>query len=188
MANVSKIKKFNLEDKVLKLRDAGFNLDEIVKDIKTENPNEPELQNLSMMALSRFLDSHKREVALEKIQNNEDPIEELRSEFRDKMYELHSDTQDIYKIMKKALKKVVEEEDSVTVIKAAKDTITSIEQARKNWTSLIQFGINEFKPIEKAKEINIIEIHNMLINVSRDLCPDCRRKVVGYVVSKEEEE
>jgi len=186
MPNVSKIKKFNLENRVLKLKEAGFGLSDIVDTIKTENSDIPELQNLSMMSISRYLDSHKTETALNKIQNQEDPIEELRSEFRDRMYELHNETQDIYKIMKKSLKKVVKEEDSYTVIKAAKDTINAIEQARKNWTSLIQFGVNEFKPIEKAQEINIIEVHNLLINVSKDLCPECRRKVVGYVIAEEE--
>ena len=186
MANVSKIKKYNLEDKVVKMKEAGFGLSDIVDSIKTENPDIPDLQKISMMSISRFLDSYKTETALDKIQDGEDPALEIRSEFRDKMYELHNETQEIYLIMKNALKKVAEEEDSVTVIKAARDTISSIEQVRKNWTSLIQFGINEFKPVEKAKEINIIEVHNLLINVSRDLCPDCRRRVVGYITAEEE--
>ncbi len=186
MANVSKIEKFNLQDKVIKMKEAGFGLSDIVASIKQDNPNEQELQKLSMMSVSRWIDKHKTETALETIKDGEDPMEEIRSEFRDRMYDLHTDTQDIYQIMKKSLKKVVEEEDSYTVIKAAKDTIQAIEQARKNWTSLVQFGINEFKPVEKAKEINIIEIHNLLINVSKDLCPECRRKVVGYITAEEE--
>jgi len=188
MVNVSKIKKYNLEDRVINLRDAGFGLEEIVQTIKNENPNIHELSNLSMMSISRFLDTNKTDVALDKIKNDENPAEELRSEFRDKMYDLHKETEDIYKIMKSSLKKIVLEGDNYKTIKSAREIINAIEQSRKNWTSLIQFGSEESKHIEKAQEVNIIEVHNLLINVSKDLCPNCRRKIVGYVTTEENEE
>ena len=186
MANTSKIIKYNLEDETLRLKEAGLSLDEIRNTLKNNHSDITDLQNLSMMSLSRFFDAHKTEEALEKLKNGDDPLEDLRSEFRDKMYDLHDETQDIYKIMKKSLKKIARSDDDYKVIKAAKDTINAIEQCRKNWTSLIQFGVNEFKPLEKAQEINIVEVHNLLINVSKDLCPECRRKIVGYVVAEEE--
>jgi len=187
MANINKIKKYRLESEVLALRRAGHNYDEI-KDILIKNhPDLTEIQNLSVMSLSRFFSQYKTETALEKKEHGEDPTLELRAIFRDKMYELDEQTAEIYRMMRRALKKVVKEQDDYKTIKAAKDTLSSIEQIRRNWSTFIQWSINEYKPIEEASEITKQEIMDLLIEISRELCPECRAKVVEIITREKED-
>jgi hypothetical protein len=120
------------------------------------------------------------------IDKGEDPEEALRAEFREKMYELEEQTIEIYKIMRTELKKVAGTADSMDVIRAAKDVLTSMEQRRKNWSTFLEQAYRQFFSAGEAKQTNMVQINNYLVEVSSVLCPQCRKKVVEMVLSKEQ--
>lgn len=177
MSNVNKIVRHGLEDKVLELRDDGLSYKEIANLINKDNED----VDVSFMAIKRFLDSYKVQMEEKKIDEGIDTWDDLRADFRAKMDDLDDETQEIYLIMKKSLKKVVNEGNNYKTIKAAKDTLTALDQQKKNWIDLIQWGVNEFKPRETAQTLNITKINNMFIELSDKLCPTCRSKIIDIV-------
>jgi len=184
MTKENKIIEYKLEDDVVKMKESGMTYREIANALNLSNNTDG---TFSHMAIKRFFDSYKVQVHQEELDKGLDPMNHLRDEFKERMYTLDDDTHEIYKTMRKALKAIAKEGDNYKTIKACRETLNAIEQSRKNWSSLIQWGINEFRPIEQAKETNVVKINNLLVNMSRELCPNCRSKVVGLVVSKEEQ-
>jgi len=177
MSNVNKIVRHGLEDKVLELRDDGLSYKEIANLINKDNED----VDVSFMAIKRFLDSYKVQMEEKKIDEGIDTWDDLRADFRAKMDDLDDETQEIYLIMKKSLKKVVNEGNNYKTIKAAKDTLTALDQQKKNWIDLIHWGVNELKPRETAQTLNITKINNMFIELSDKLCPTCRSKIIDIV-------
>jgi len=189
MVNINKIVKYNLESEVLKLKDSGYSMLNIANMVSAQHPDIKELSNLSAMSIQRFLESYNKEQAKDKVRDGEDIDEHLREEFREKMYEIDDETHEIFKIMKKSLLRIVKTGDDYQVIKSAKDVLTAIEQSKRNWNSLIQWGIDTSRFNNEAKrEINFIEVNNLILNWSKELCPKCRSKVIGYVTAEEEKE
>lgn len=186
MVGKSKIEKYELEEEVLDLRRAGYNYRDIVDTLKTNHPDIADLKKLSAMSLSRFFEKTKVDNALSDIKDGIDPIEEIKATFRDKMFELDEQTIEICDIMRKSLKRMVREGDDFKIIKAAKDTLTSLEQTRRNWSTLMQQCMYDTKPVEKAEQINRAEVMTLLFKVSREICPKCRPKVVE-IITKETE-
>ena len=181
MSNINKIVMNNLEDEVLQLRDEGLSYKEISNRINETHKD----IDASFMSVKRFLDSYKVQIEEKKIDEGIDTWDDLRADFRGKMDDLDDETQEIYLIMKKALKQVIKEGNSYKTIKAAKDTLTALDQQKKNWIDLIQWGINEFKPRNQAQTLNLTKINNMFIELSDQLCPTCRSRIVD-IVSKNE--
>ena len=97
------------------------------------------------------------------------------------------ETHEIYLVMKKSLKKIVKEGDDWKTIKAAKDWLVAIEQSRKNLVTQVDEGFRRFGVINEAKEINFVQVNNMLVGLSEHLCPESRKRVVGYVMDMEEQ-
>lgn len=184
MSKVNKIIKYGLEDEVLHLRDSGLGYGEISEAI---NRNHKDV-SVSFMSIKRFLDSNKVGNMTEKIDQGEDLWEDLRVDFRAKMDDLEDETQEIYLIMKKSLKNIITEGDDFKTIKAARDTLAALDQQKKNWIDLIQWGINEFKPREKAQTLNLTKINNMFIQLSDKLCPKCRSEIIDMVLETEKED
>ena len=188
MANINKIRKYNLEDEVIQLHNSGLSLHDIEKALRKAHPDIPDIQNISFMSIKRFIDSYKEETTEAMIEAGDDPTGKLIAEFRQKMSDLDDETREIYIIMKKALKNIIATGDDYKVIRAAKDTLRALEQRKNNWTALIQWGVNELRPIEKAKEVNFVQVNNLLVNMSKELCPKCRAKVVGLVLEEENQD
>jgi len=141
----------------------------------------------SAMSVNRYLRSAKVDEYKKIIDSGEDPEEALRAEFRERMYELEEQTIEIYKIMRTELKKIANTADSVDVIRAAKDVLTSMEQRRKNWSTFLEQAYRQFGFAGEAKQTNVIQINNYLIDLSKELCPNCRKKVVDLVILKEKD-
>ena len=184
MGRVNKIIESGLEDEVLRLRDSGLGYGEIAEAINRNH----EKVSVSFMSIKRFLDSNKTAYMTEKIDKGEDLWEDLRVDFRAKMDDLEDETEEIYLIMKKSLKNIIKEGDDFKTIKAARDTLAALDQQKKNWIDLIQWGINEFKPREKAQTLNLTKINNMFIQLSDKLCPKCRSEIIDMVLETEKEE
>ncbi|GAF95604.1 unnamed protein product [marine sediment metagenome] len=178
----SKIDRDGLGPEILNLRQGGMSYHNIADAVNSRHPelSEP----ISFMAVKRFLVKEKVRLKVERLENGDDLDEALRATFRDKLYDLEDETHEIYSIMRKALKGIVKEQSNMNIIRAAKDVLQSIEQTRKNWASLIQFGINEFREDRKAKEMTTVNIDKLLIEISNELSPDARRELVNVVLSK----
>lgn len=181
---VSKIEKNNLGDEVHSLRDQGLGYQDIAN-IVSKNHKQV---SLSHMAIKRYLERDKLERAIKNIDEGNDSWGDLRADFRQKMYDLDDETREIYVVMKKALNAIIKEGNNFTTIKAAKDTLAALEQKKKNWIDLIQWGISEFKPTDKANQINMVKVNNLFVELSSNLCPACRKQVVDIILNTEDEE
>jgi len=181
---VSKIEKHKLEDEVMKLRENGLGYGEIAEALNRNNED----VNLSFMAVKRYIDHKKVDKQLKKINEGGDIFEDLRAEFRDKMDDLEDETNEIYLVMKRSLKNIVKEGDDYKTIKAARDTLAALDQQKRNWIDLIQWGINEFKPRDTAQTLNLTKVNNMFIQLSDKLCPKCRSEIIDMVLETEKEE
>jgi hypothetical protein len=182
MAKINKIIQNKLEDEVLRLRDSGLGYQEIA-DALGRNHNDVTMSN---MCVKRFLqdnkDGKKIDAALATISEGGDGWEDLGADFRRKMDDLEDETQEIYLVMKKSLKNIIDSGDDVKTIRAARDTLAALDQQKKNWIDLIQWGMSKFKPIEKAQNINLTKVNNMFIQLSDKLCPKCRSEIVDMVL------
>lgn len=182
MAN--KIVKYKLEDEVKQMREGGLGYQEIADAINRNH----ETVTLSFMSVKRYLDNTKIDKQLKKIDEGEDIFENFREDFRNKMDDLEDETQEIYLLMKRALKNIVTEGDDYKTIKAARDTLAALDQQKKNWIDLIQWGVNELKPREAANTINLTKVNNLFIQLSDKLCPKCRANIIDMILETEKEE
>jgi hypothetical protein len=187
MPKVNKIVQYGLEKEVSELVNAGFSQDEIASHLRQTHPEISDLTSLSAMSINRYLKTARVNEYLEEMEDGKDPEEALRAEFREKMYELEEQTIEVYKIMRTELKKIANNADSIDVIRAAKDVLTSMEQRRKNWSTLLEQAYRQFGTFGEAKQTNLIQVNNFMLDLSRELCPNCRKKVVELVLTKENE-
>jgi hypothetical protein len=182
MVKRSKIEIYGLEDETVKLKNSGLSTPDIAEELLRQHP---EIKKLSHMSVDRWLKKHKVELKEKRIKEGKDLDGDLRKEYVEKMKDLDYETHEIYNIMRKELKYVIEEGNSIKTIKAAKDTLDAIDKSRKNLRALIQWGLNEFRTNEKAKQQTTINIDKLLINFSKELCPTCRKKVLGLVTKED---
>lgn len=184
----SKIVKYKLQDEVERLRESGLGYQEIAESV---NRNHDKV-SISFMCVKRYLESSKEkekvDSALEVIDEGGDIWENMHSDFRRKMDDLEDETQEIYLIMKRSLKNIIDTGDDYKTIKAARDTLAALDQQKKNWIDLIQWGISEFKPIEKAQTLNLTKVNNLFIQLSDKLCPKCRSNIIDMVLETEKED
>jgi hypothetical protein len=61
-----------------------------------------------------------------------------------------------------------------------------MEQRRKNWSTFLEQAYRQFGFASEAKQTNMVQINNYLVEMSSVLCPECRKKVVNMVISKEQ--
>ena len=183
MTNTSKIEQFGFEEKTRTLATGGVSTHEIADALNRDNPK----ANISHMAVYRWIQRDKVTSKVDRLMDGENLNENLRAEFRERINDLDFETQEIYSIMRKALKRVIKQGNDIRTIKAARDTLDAIDKSRKNLQALIQNGIDEYRINEGAIKQTTINVDKVLINFSKELCPACRKKVVGLVIKEEEE-
>lgn len=130
-------------------------------------------QKVSYMAVKRFLDYIKRKEMLSKV-NEEGSIKPLIQEFRERMFQLLGESQEV-------LEKAKETQNINHIIKA-------IEQHRRNLVSLIKYGETVIKTAEtininytKDIKVTILSFANHLNKI---LCPSCKKKVLQVLDSE----
>jgi len=187
IAKVNKIVQFGLERETDDLHGKGLSFKEIVDQLKYNHKDIPELNKLSMMAISRyFRDKQKKEYS-KSLMNGEKPEDALRTEFREKMFEIEDETIELYKMAKETLKKLELEADNEKIIRAIKDIGNLMDQRRRNWSTLIDQGYRQFGIFKEAEQHNYIQVNNLLVNLSNELCPECKKKIVNLILDNEEE-
>jgi len=195
MPRVNKIIQYGYENQVLKLKDMGLSVTKIADEINSSQDD----FTTSTMGIQRFLESNKIRDIKEEIQQGLDPMEDLRSEFRDKMYDLDDEThatlkeaKGLLKDSKRVLKLAQKSENAklqLEAIKRAEGTlktyVSSIEQVRRNWNTFIENGYRQFGTVQQAHQTNYIQVNNMLVDFMNELCPDCRHRVVKIITQQE---
>jgi uncharacterized protein YoxC len=196
---VNKIKEFGLESEVLDMRAKGLSQNDIANQLKLAHSDITDIQNISAMAINRFLkdnaiDEYKSEIAA-----GNNPEDSLRAEFRDKMYELDDEVHKVLSDSKKLrdeanfiLEKAKASEDVQmqinalrSVSEALKQNNNSIEQIRRNWSTFVDQAYRQFGYIADGKKEVNIQYNTLLIDISKDLCPICRQNVVNEVLKFE---
>lgn len=171
----NKIEKYGLQDEVRQLAQSGLGSRDIAKHISNDD------YQVSHMSVHRFLHSDEVQEMRKEMDADGDLETELRAEVRDKLDDYMDETLELYGIMKKAIKRIVKEGDDYKTIKACKDTLNAIEQNRRNLISKVDEGIKKFGVHKEVKEINYIQVNNMLVAMSRELCENCRKRVIDLI-------
>lgn len=194
MTKVNKIIQYNLEPEVRRLHNAGLSVYEIADTVS--NNHEEEGITISHMSVQRFLTFDKINTLRNEMKEGNSPEMNLRNEFREKMYDLDDETHQalresklLYKEAMKLLRKANKSDNistQLSVLRTVEGTlkqkINTLEQIRRDWNTLVIEGYNrQFNQIDKAKEVNFVEVNNMLIAFINELCPECKKRVVGLI-------
>jgi len=181
MGRVSKIEKYNLSSRVDELLNQGVSYTDIVKILKKEHPEIIELRNLSPMSILRYKDIKMKRKLEDALEEGRDPVDELTKEFRAAIRKILKKTDEVYKESKAILEKAKETENINDQLRAIREVRDSLEQERKNWVALAQYGVRQatnFFNINIKKEQNV---KILLLNFTKELCPECRAKVSKLV-------
>ena len=187
--NVNKIVKYGLQDLVKNLKSEGKSDSEIAKIISEQYGSKyPELKNISRMSIARFFEALARQEVQDKLDSGkteDDIIEEIYEEFRTKMRELIAKMEERDKIIDELLEEAKQKRDSKKILEYLREQRQDIEQLRKNLVSLVQYAERQFKPIIQIDMHKEIKVKNLLLAFSKELCPECRRKVAKKILEVE---
>jgi hypothetical protein len=201
MSKINKIKEYGLESEVLDMKSKGLSQNDIANQLKLAHSDITDLQNISAMAVNRFLKDNAIDGYKGEIIAGNNPEDSLRAEFRDKMYELDDEVHEVLSDSKKLreeaniiLDKAKASEDvqmQINALKSVSDALkqntTSIEQVRKNWSTFVEQAYRQFGYMDQGKKEVNIQYNTLLIDISKDLCPECRKNVVNEILKFESE-
>jgi hypothetical protein len=176
MVKENKIIKYNLESEVDNMLDQGMSLSEIATMIKQTHTDIVDLQDLSSMSVMRYRNSKDKLNIEETEENGGDYVDTFLKDFRNAMKDLNNKTTDIYNRSITILNRLEKEENSDSILKGIREVANTVEQLRRNWTTLAQYGVRQTSNIYN---INLKKEQNtkiMLLEWTKDLCPKCRDK------------
>jgi hypothetical protein len=201
MAKVNKIVQYDLGGEVMDLKNKGLSQADIATQLKFNHRDIKDLENLSAMSVNRFLTGSEVDKYEKQLIDGESPEDALRAEFREKMYEIddevHQALADSKSLRAEAniiLEKAKQSDDLQTqmyalksVSEALKQYNNSIEQTRRNWSTFVEQAFRQFGAFQEAKQNVNIQYNTLLIDISKDLCSECRNKVVKDILKFEED-
>lgn len=176
MVKENKILKYDLGNEVDAMLDQGMSLADIATTVKETHQDVIDLQDLSAMSVMRYRNSRDQTNIAKRTEEGEDFVDTFLKDFRNAMEDLNKKSNNIYDRSIKLLNKLEKEENTDSTLKAIKEVTNSVEQLRKNWTTLAQYGVRQTSNIYN---INLKKEQNtkiMLLEWTRDLCPSCRDK------------
>lgn len=180
MARENKIVKYGLSDEVLRLRYGknNFGYAKIRDYIREKYYDIPELRDISIMSIKRFLESQNEE-KVKKLMESGDIEDEIKKEFDNKMRNLIADAEKLNRIAAEILDKARNENASFSEIsKLMRAYKESNDQVRKDIISAREFMEREyFRPRQNVIERKEIKIQNFFLTVLPDLCPRCKSKI-----------
>ena len=176
--------KWNLEEEVKTLHEQGWTNQKIANHLSEKYPDIDELRDISHMSINRFLSTEHQSDIEKKLEIVKDPVKFIHEEFNAKIRDNLQDAQQMNNIVNEISLKL-QDKDNISLselnrlINAWKKTN---EQVRVNLVALRQYSEGGMiKPIQNIifkKELNI---RNLVLDVSRDLCPMCRKKVEKHL-------
>ena len=184
MGNINKIIKYGLEDEAQSLLDSGLSRAKIAETIRNNHPEIVDLKDLSAMSVQRWIESRERKEIEDKLEEGKDPLDLFIKEYRKAIKDLNAKAEKLYNKSSKLLDKVEQEGNSIITLKAIKEVRDSLDQLRKNWVSLMQYGTRQTSNIY---HINLKKEQNtkiMLLEFSKVLCDKCRNAVSKLIEDK----
>jgi len=187
--NVNKIVKYGLQDFVKSLKNEGKSDTEIARIISEQYGGKyPELKNLSRMSIARFFEALARDEVQEKLnagKTEDEIIEEIYNEFRRKMRAIIQKMEERDKIIDELLEEAKRKGETKEILEYLREQRQNIEQLRKNLVSLVQYAERQFKPVIQIDMHKEIKVKNLLLSFSKELCPECRKKVAKKILEVE---
>lgn len=177
MGNVSKIKKYDLEEEAKQLKDMGLSYEDIATSLKNNHSQIADIKALSSMSVMRYFDSESENGVIMDINQGNNPVSDLIVEFQDVIRDIHKKSNKLCDRAEKILDKLELSDDDLLTLKAIKEVGDRYDQLRRNYESLMKFGDNRIKAIQNVNLKKEIHVHNLLVGVTRHLCGKCRRKI-----------
>jgi len=179
MTKKGKVEKWNLEDEVVRLKDEGKGSHAIAKAISEKYSDIPELEGISHMSIARFIERHDEKKMKDKIEKTKDPTSVMEQEFSIKMRESILDAEEARQTINSYMSKLKNEDLSSSDVQKIISSWQKInDQYRKNLVSLREFADNRIiRPTQNIIYKKEINIKNLLLDISRDLCQNCRNKI-----------
>lgn len=181
IVNVSKIIKWNLEDEVIHLsKDEKLTNQAIASHISKKYPDIEELRDISHMSINRYLKDYREDEVKQELEVIQDPAKYIQQEFNSKIRDNIQNSEMMNNMVNEISLKLKDKENiSLTdlnrLVNAWKKTN---DQVRINLVALRQFADTQIiKPTQNIifkKETNV---KNLVLDVSRGLCPVCKARV-----------
>jgi hypothetical protein len=189
MTKKSKIDKWDLKNEVLYLHKNGKSNEAIAETISDKYSDIPELEEISAMSVNRFLNSCNEKELEMKIEEVKDPAKVMEQEFNLKMRSSIQDAEEARITIDHYMSQLRHDKLGVDELAKIISSWQKInDQYRKNLVSLREFTENKIvRPTQNIIYKKEINIKNLLVGISRDLCPECRKRVSERVKELKEE-
>jgi len=188
--NISKIDKYGLGPLIRSLKEEGKSNSEIARIIREQyGKTYPELKDFSRMAVARYFESEARkevEAELKKGKTEDQLVEEIYQEFRTKMRSLIKKMEERDKLLDELIEQAKASGSKEDIIGYLREQRANIEQLRRNLVSLVQYAERQIKPVIQVSYKKEVNIRNLLLAFSKELCYECRRKVAKKILDMEE--
>lgn len=189
MTKTNKIEKWNLEDEVVRLNEEeGKGYNAIAEAISEKYNDIPELREISHMSVARFLKGYDEKKMEKKMDETKDPTSAMEKEFSIKMRESILDAEEARQTIDNYMRKLKNEDLSPSDVSKIISSWQKInDQYRKNLVSLREFADNRIiRPTQNIIYKKEINIRNLLLDISRNLCKDCRNKIKEKLMEEED--
>jgi len=174
MGNINKIIKYNLECEVDPLLEQKVPYQKIANTIKETHPEIKDLNTLSAMNIMRYK-TDKESKAMDMIlDEGRDPMDEFTKEYRAAIRKNNEEVQVIFKDCKAILEEAKQSDNIANKVKAVEVSLKSLDQIRRNWESLSQYGSRQIPLIGKVNLKKEQNVKVLILSVSNKLCPKCR--------------
>lgn len=179
MTRKSKIEKWDLKGEVQRLDKQGKGNKAIANAISHKYADIPELEKISAMSINRYLKKQDENKMEEHMEETKNPTKAIKEEFNNKMRESIQDAESARQTIDKYMNKLEHDNLSAKEVQKIISSWQKInDQYRKNLVSLREFTDNRIiRPTQNIIYKKETNIKNMLLEISRDLCDDCRSKV-----------
>jgi hypothetical protein len=180
MAKDCKVSKWKLDNEVLQLNQEGMSNVAIAHHINKEYSDIEDLRNISHMSIGRFLQSNRESETLNKLDMVKDPGKFIEEEFNSKIRQNIQDAEQMNNLVNEFTIKLKsgKEISSVELNRIVNSWKKTNDQIRMNLVSLRQFAdSNIIKPTQNIIYKKEINIKNLLLGVSRGLCPVCKKRI-----------
>jgi len=190
MTKKNKITRWDLEDEVLYLKNTEKKSDHaIAEHISNKYADIPELHEISAMSVNRFLNSHNESMVEKELDKVKDPTKFIQQQFNIKMRESIQDTESARQTIQKYMDELRSGDLKAGEVSKLISSWQKInDQYRKNLVSLREFTDNRIiRPTQNIIYKKEINIKNLLLDISRDLCPACRKRIQEKLEDLKEE-
>jgi len=178
MSRANLITKFGLEKEVDTLLENGYSVYKISEIIQSQHQDNPELVNLSHMAVQRYRDSRDKD-KLELINDKgEDVSDIIVEEFREANKHICEGIRSLIEEGKTLYKKTEDEGSLQDQIKAHKEKRDDLVQLLKTYESRIQYGVRQIKFVDQINQKKVQNLNIIMVDIANDLCPECKRQIL----------